>query len=152
MLLALTLCFWTAAAVAHLVPDTPVGRACRTWAVQRPAAWLARLTPARIGAALMFVLALFVLAPVVPIEAIFLAAGDLTVYLEVLAAVTLMALRGRSLRAHLRTFVARRFRAVARSVGSVLTRGRERRRRERRPPQTPSGEDERPAAWTPAFA
>ena len=151
MLLVLMLCLWSAAAVAHFAPATSLGRACRAWVVERPAAWLMRLTPARLSVVALFVVALVALAPVMPLETLFLAAGDLTAYLEVLGAVTLVAVRSRSLRVHVRTFAAASVRVVAKVPHALRSLGRERRTRPRRP-SNPAGEDGRSAGWTPAFA
>ena len=152
MLLELMLCLWLAAVVAHFAPETSLGRACRRWVVERPAAWLAELTPARLGFVALLAVTLVALAPVMPLETLFLAAGDLTAYLEVLGAVTLVAVRSRSLRVHVRTFLAAAFRTVARAGRSPRSPARERRPRPKRSPAPGSGEDGRPGAWAPAFA
>lgn len=97
MLLILCACILAGWVAATLAPDTMIGRACRNWLIERPAAWMASLTPRKavwlvISGAVMAV-AVAYLAPIISGETALLLASDALSYVEVLTAVVIVAVR-----------------------------------------------------------
>lgn len=153
MLWLVALGLWAAAAVAHFLPDTPLGRACRAWAVERPSAWLARRSAAEVAASALFVVALAALAPALPLESALLAAGDLAVYAELSLLVAVAAIRSGAHRRRVSVALRSRLAAAASPARLGLGRARERRRRApRRAPPVDDGDGPDGAFPSPACA
>ena len=150
MLMSLSLGLWIGWLTARLAPETPMGRACQDWLVERPAGWVTSLTPRKvaslvISAAVMTVFVIY-LAPMISGEAALLLAGDMLAYAEVFCAVAIVAIRsGRA-----SSMVRLKVKAVTSSALGVCRRAARYRRQTasgRRPRRPAPKEDPEPAAF-----
>lgn len=138
--------FGLALAAAVFARHTPLGRMMRKALIEHPAAWLDAAGPLKLAVAIGVVL-LFIAAP----EMAVLGAADLSLFLEVLAAVSLMAAQVR---------VRRVLRCVQRivrpmtQIGRTRRQGRERatKSRVRRPRRLGRKDDEPGWGLSPGFA
>ena len=123
MAVTLCVCLWLGWLIANLAPKTPIGRACQDWLVDKPAAWMSKLTLRRavyLACSSVLIAVFFAyLMPVMSAEVALLLAGDMLAYVELLAAVTVMAIRSGSIWPSLRVKVN----AVGSRLASMLRRG-----------------------------
>lgn len=94
MLLTLTLSLLAVGwMIAFAFPETDLGRTLRRWLVDAPGRWLSHLTPMKIVLAAIVLVTIVAVSMVAPLDLAFLFAGDAATYVEVAAAIWLVAAR-----------------------------------------------------------